>query len=435
MKILQWAAALACVSVVMGSAAWAQKSQSADFIVAVVNSEPITNAQVQAAMRRVVLQLKQQQQTVPSAAELQEKVLERLINDRAQLQLARDMGIRMDDSAVDQAEASLAQQNKIDLPTLHQRMAKEGISSSALREQLRDQLTLTRLHEREVDARLRISDQELDRYMQEEQAKNTDPLNQQINLGQLLVAVPEKASPAQTAQLYAQAQALLQRARAGESFEALVKTYSNAVRENSGQLGLRRADRYPSSFVEATRSLEVGQISDIVTSGAGFHILKLLDRQAPNSVTRFVQQTRARHILLRTGPDLSQSQALAKLAEFRQAIQSGKTTFANAARDYSQDGSAPQGGDLGWATPGMFVPEFEEVMNQLSVNDISAPLVSRFGVHLIQVTDRRRMELSPAEVREWMRNELRQSKLEENYLAWAKDVRNRAFVELRDPPL
>lgn len=429
-------AALTACALLCAPAAWAQtpRYQAADYIVAVVNSEPITNAEVQATMRRITLQMRQQQQTPPPAAELQSKVLERLISERAQLQLARDLGVRVDNSDVDQAEKMLAQQNQTDVTELRKRMEKEGIDTQRLREQLRDQLTLDRLHEREVEARLRVSDAELETYLQEELRQNPNPLAEQINLAQILVAVPENASVKQTAELHAQAQALLQRLRAGENFETLVRSSSNAARDQGGQLGLRVAARYPQSFVSATQKLPVGGISDIVTSGAGFHILKVVQRILPSAPSRSVNQTHASHILLRSSPQLSQAQAIAQLNDLKQRITSGKTSFASAAREFSQDGSAPQGGDLGWAGPGMFVPEFEDAMNKLSLGSISPPVVSRFGVHLIQVNERRSAELTADEVRELLRSELRQKKLEEAYITWAKDVRSRAYVEMREAP-
>jgi peptidyl-prolyl cis-trans isomerase SurA len=434
MKSRLWALALAAVAVFQGLPALAQKAQSADFVVAVVNSEPITNSEVQGAVQRVSEQLKAQGQTLPAPDEMRKSVLERLISDRAQLQLAAETGVRVDDAAVDLAEQNLARQNQVDVDTFRARLAKDGIDTATMRRQLRDQLTLTKLREREVESRIRISDQDVDRAVAEQQAANTDPFAQEINLAQLLVAVPEKADATLVGQLQAQAQALLVRIRAGEDFATLVKQHSDADRSKSGEFGLRRADRYPAAFVEATQQVAVGAVSELVRSGAGFHILKVLERRAPSVLVKSVVQTRARHILLRTTPELSAFAASARLAEIRQRIVSGKIDFAAAAREYSQDGSASQGGDLGWASPGMFVPEFEEAMNRLKDSEISPPTVSRFGVHLIQLTDRRRSELSAREVREVVRNQLREAKLDEAYVNWARDVRERAYVELREPP-
>ncbi|RFO96595.1 molecular chaperone SurA [Rhodoferax lacus] len=428
------ALALAAAALLLVQPVQAQKAESADFVVALVNSEPITNSEVRAAIQRVTAQIKASGQPLPAVDEIRQGVLERLISDRAQLQLATETGVRIDDAAVDMAEQNLARQNQMDVDGLRKRMRKDGIQPDELRKQLRDQLTLTRLREREVDARVRISDQDVDRALAEQQAANTDPFAQEINLAQLLVAVPEKADANLTSQLQAQAQALLVRLRSGEDFAALVKQYSDADRSKAGEFGLRRADRYPPSFVQATQKVAVGAVSELVRSGAGFHILKVLERRAPSALAKSVQQTRARHILLRTSPELSAFAASAKLAALRQSIVSGKTDFAAAARDNSQDGSAAQGGDLGWANPGMFVPEFEEVMNQLKEGEISQPTVTRFGVHLIQLTDRRKVELSVREVREQVRNQLREARLDEAFASWARDVRERAYVELREPP-
>lgn len=432
MKFRLWALALVTLAVALP--VQAQKSQSADYVVAVVNSEPITNSEVAAAMRRTGAQLEANGQQLPGADEMRKGVLERLISDRAQLQLAAENGIKVDDAAVDLAEQNLARQNQVDVDTFRVRMAKDGVDAATMHKQLRDQLTLIKLRERDVESRVRISDQDVDRAMAEQQAANSDPLLQEINLAQLLVAVPEKADATLISQLQAQAQALLVRIRGGEDFAVLVKQYSDADRSKSGEFGLRRADRYPTAFVEATQNLGVGAVSELVRSGAGFHILKLLDRRAPSTLVKSVVQSRARHILLRTGPELSAFAASAKLGEIRQRILLGKTDFASAARELSQDGSAAQGGDLGWASPGMFVPEFEEVMNHLKEGEISQPTVSRFGVHLIQLTERRRAELSPRDVRELVRNQLREAKLDEAYIAWTRDVRERAYVELREPP-
>lgn len=434
MKLRLWAPALFCLGSLLVSGVHAQTAQQADFIVAVVNSEPITNSEVRAEVLRASQQLAQQRQTVPPPAELRRLVLERMVNDRAQLQMARETGIRVDDATIDQAEQAVARQNQVDVAGLRLRMAKDGMDATRVREQLRDQLLLTRLHEREVDARIRISDVDVDRALQDQQANNADPFAQDINLAHLLVAVPEKANAEQAAALFLQAKKILDRIRAGEDFALLVQELSAADRTNGGQLGLRRADRYPPSFVVATQNLKAGEVSEIVRSGAGFHILKVLEKRAPAATTRTVVQSHARHILLRVTPQLTQAAALARLADFKKRIQAGTATFQSLARENSQDGSAAQGGDLGWASPGMFVPEFDEAMNRLTEGQVSDPVVSRFGVHLIELIERRRVELSPREVRELVRNQLHEARYEEAFTTWAQDVRARAFVEFREPP-
>jgi peptidyl-prolyl cis-trans isomerase SurA len=406
--------------------------RQADFIVAIVNSEPITNHEVLTQAR----QMAQQRQPTPAPVELKRLALERLINERAQLQLARETGIRVEDTSVDQAEQTVAAQNQMDVPELRRQLARDGVDARKFRDQLRDQLMLTRLREREVDPRVRVSDQEVEQHLLEQSAKSTDPATQQIHIAHLLVAVPENASADQLARLQAKAEAALQRARAGADFTALVRELSDAPdRTNGGQLGLRSADRYPQLFLDAVQPLGVGQLSSLVRSGAGFHILKLLEKkQLAGIAPMTVPQSRARHILLRPSAQMSEAQARDRLLDFKKRIESGQTDFATLAREHSQDGSAAQGGDLGWANPGMFVPEFEAAMNRLAPGQIGAPLISRFGVHLIQLLERRNATLSPREQREMVRAMLREKKFDEVYATWAQDVRARAYVELRDPP-
>ena len=425
---------IACLLTSILSTVHAQTAQPVDYIVAVVNAEPITNSELRAEVKRVEQRIVQQRQTPPTPEVLRREVLERMINDRAQLQLARETGIKVDADAIDLAEQSIARQNQIDVAELHRRLAQDGLNVTTFRVQLRDQLLLQRLQEREVEGRIRISEADIDRALAEQQKTNTDPFVQEINLAQILIAIPENTSQSQVPALLKQAQDVLERIRKGEDFNALVQQVSAAERTKGGQLGLRRADRYPRSFVLATQDLGVGGVSEIVRSGAGFHILKVIEKRAPDVVVRTVVQSRARHILLRTGALLTQEAAIARLAALKQRIQSGSATFAAVAKEVSQDSSAVDGGELGWATPGMFVPEFEDAMNRLIDGEISNPVVSRFGVHLIQLVERRRVDLDPRQLREVVRNELREKRYDETFTAWAQDVRARAFVEFRDAP-
>ncbi|MBK7052819.1 MAG: peptidylprolyl isomerase [Rhodoferax sp.] len=409
--------------------------RQADFIVAVVNSEPITNNEVRFELRRVVQQLAQQQRPQPEINLLARQVLERLINDRAQLQFARETGIRIDDTAVDQAEENIARQNQINVTELRKRLSDEGGDLTLFRNQLRDQLTLNRLREREVEARARVTELDIDRYLLEQQ-QNTNPESHEINLSQILLALPDAATPEQISEVQAKAQRALERARAGEDFAALVRELSQATGTSvDGHIGLRPADRYPPLFFEATQNLNVGDVSALVRSGAGFHILKVIEKKKTGLPATTMQQSKARHILLRVNEQLSESQALAKLGEFKKRLDAGQADFAQLARDNSQDGSAANGGDLGWANQGMYVPEFEEVMNQLKPGQLSEPFVSRFGVHLVQLTERRTAQLTLREQRDAVRAMLRDKKLDEVYLNWTQEVRGRAYVELRDAPL
>ena len=405
--------------------------RAADFIVVVVNSEPITNSEVRTEVQRLAQQYAQQRRQPPPSAELVQEVLDRMINDKVQLQLSRDNGIRIEDVAVDQAEQNVARQNSMDVPQLRRQMAADGVVVSQFREQLREQLALVRLREREVDSRVRVSDLEIDQYRRDQQAAR-DPAAQEINIAQILVAVPDAATAQQVAALQAKAQAALERARAGEDFAVLARELSDSAdKANGGQLGLRNADRLPPLFVEATQNVAAGALTPVLRSGAGFHVLKVVERRTAGQT---VAQARARHILLRASPKLTEAAARDKLNDFKRRVEAGQADFAVLARENSQDASAAQGGDLGWASPGQFVPEFEEVVNSLSPGQVSAPLISRFGVHLIQLMERRTAALSQRDQNEVIRSTLREKKLEEAYNAWARDMRGRAYVEMREQP-
>jgi peptidyl-prolyl cis-trans isomerase SurA len=411
------------------------KARAADYIVAVVNSEPITNNDVQ----NLKLRLEKQAapgSPKPNATALTQQALDQLINEKAQLQQARDNGIRVDDSEVDQAEANIARQNQVSKEELYKRVAIEGLSVAAFREQMRNQLMISRLREREVDNRARISDTDVEQFIQSQQAGQpaaAPPID--LNLAMILVAVPENASAKEVSDLQDKALQISKRAKAGENFATLAATLSQAADKgaNGGEMGLRPANRYPTLFVDSTQSLGKGDISEPVRSGAGFHILKVLDKKQSELSSTLMVQTRARHILLRLSNELNESAARNRLLTYKQRIQAG-SDFADLARQFSQDGSAQTGGDLGWASPGQFVPEFEEVMARLRPGQISDPLVSRFGVHLIQVMERREVPLTVREQREMVRSQLREKKIDEMYAAWVEELRGRAYVELRDAP-
>ena len=421
----------------LAAAAWGQSNAAdsaitADFVVALVNSEPITDSDLRMQSRIMEQQLREQGRSGVSPAALREAALERLITERIQLQMAQEMGIRADEAAVDQAEKTVAAQNQLAVASLRQNLEKEGMSTAIFRRQLSEQIVLGRLREREVDARVKVSEPDVDSAFAAQEAANAQLANQNLHIAQLLIALPENPSPSQLAAAQTKAQSALKRIRSGEAFEALVSELSDGDRKNGGQLGLRRADRYPDLFTAAVHDLSVGGVSEPVRSGAGLHILQLIDRQTARKVAALTH-TRARHILLVLTPELNAAQAQERLQKLREAIVSQQTSFEAAARSNSQDGSAAQGGDLGWASPGMFVPEFEQVMDRLRDGDISAPILSRFGVHLIQVLERRRVELSPEQQREQLRKQLRAQKLEERFSTWLTELRARAFIEIREP--
>ena len=408
--------------------------RQADFIVVVVNSEPITNNEVLAKLVRTEQQLAQQGGAVPPRDALARQVLDRMIDEKAQLQLAREAGIKVDDAAVNQAEAAIANQNQLSVTELRRRLNQDGQSVTQFREDLRDQILLTRVRERELEPRAKVTETDIDLFIQEKQG--FDAANSELGLAMVLVAVPENAEPAQVATLKARAEEVARRGRAGQDFTALVREFSDAPdrSRNDGNLGVRTVDRFPSIFIDATKGLPKNGVSDPVRSGAGFHVLKVLERRQGSLPGMTVTQSRARHILLRPSAQLTESAATERLADFRRRVVAGQADFATLARENSQDGSAREGGDLGWVSPGQFVPEFEEAMNKLAPGQISQPVVSRFGVHLIQLMERRDTQLSAREQREIVRGLVREKKMEEAYQSWAQDVRGRAYVEFRDPP-
>jgi len=432
------ALALAAAVCLAGSAALAQSSparnnRSADFIVAVVNSELVTAVEVTQRVERAAADAKRAGGAAPNAAELRQQALDALIDERVQITYARENGARVDEAEVDRAVSNVAAQNQISVAELRNRLRAEGMDIARFRSTLRDQLMVERLREREVTARIRITDSEIDRAIDEQKAKLAG--NAQLNLAQILVTVPEGAAADVVAQRQARAEQALARVRGGEDFSKVARELSeDAKREAGGEIGMRPSDRLPDLFVASAKSLAPGQVADkLVRSGAGFHVLKLIDRQGGDLYK--TTQTRARHILLRTS-DRAQPQAVARrLDGLRQQIERGEKKFDDVAKEISEDGSAASGGDLGWASPGMFVPEFEEAMNRLADGGISPPVLSRYGVHLIQVLERRAASLDPKEVREQIRNQLREGKFDQAYTDWAKEMRLRAYIEMREPPL
>ena len=408
--------------------------RNADFIVALVNSEPVTNSEVRQRLMRVEQQLSQQTSALPAREQLARQVLEQIISERAQLQLAAELGIRVDEAALAQAEQSIAAQNQLTPEEFRRRIAAEGVDINQLRNDLRNQILLQRLREREVESKVRVSEADIDEFIRERQGRN-DVAGLQLNLAQVFVAVPEDAPADRVQTLQVRAQGVADRARAGGDFAELAREFSDgAERANGGQFGLRPAERLPELFVEVTRSLGAGGVAGPVRSPAGFHVLKVIEKRQSGLPDATVNETRARHILLRLGPQLSEADAVARLAGFRQQIASGQTTFEALAREHSQDGSAQDGGSLGWAQAGQFVPEFEAAMNRLRPGEISPPVVSRFGVHLIQVEERRQSTLSARDQREMVRSLVREQKATEALRTWVQDVRGRAYVEFRDAP-
>lgn len=420
----------------------APSSQMADYIVAIVQREPVTNSEVRARVSMLERELTARKQPAPPIAELRDEALRQLILQSAMAQRAAELGIQVDDATVDRAMASMAQENSLTPDQFKARVQAQGVDYAALRRDVRRQILTARLRERTLDPTIKVTDADVDAWLAQNRAEAqraaaTGTAGPQLDIAQILVAVPETANAAEVARLQAKARDLLAKVNApGADFTALVRQYSDATdAQSGGDFGMLPADRYPDLFVNAVASLQPGQVTGPVRSGAGFHLLKLVGRQQGSTAgATTVTETHARHILLRVSAQLPQQAAIAQLADDRKRIEAGQADFATLAREQSQDASAPQGGDLGWVPPGAFVPEFEQAMSALSPGQISQPVVSRFGVHLIQVIERRQVALDPQQQREAARNAVHDFKLEQAYDDWARDIRAQAYVEMRQAP-
>ena len=405
---------------------------SGDFIVAVVNSDLVTAAEVEQRIGLLRAAAAARGGAAPPAtAQMHQQALNSLIEERVIITYAREAGVKVDDSDLDRAVQAVASANKLSLQQLRSRLAAEGIDYAGFRATLRDQIITERVREREVGQRIRVQEIEIDEFLAQRNAVSSR--GSEINVAQILITVPEGSSDAVVAERRARAEAALARVQQGEDFATVAREVSeDGNRAAGGEIGLRPTARVPDLFVEQVSTLQPGQVlPTVVRSGAGFHVLKLIERRDVGGVR--VTQTRPRHILLRPSAQVSLAVAERQLADLRARIDQG-ASFEALAREYSQDGSAAQGGDLGWVMPGSLVPEFEQAMNSLPVGGVSQPVVSRFGVHLIQVVERRETTLDAKQVREQARNALREQKFEQAYLDWIRELRARAYVEMRDPP-
>jgi peptidyl-prolyl cis-trans isomerase SurA len=404
----------------------------ANYIVAIVNSEPVTSTEVRARLIRYEQRLTAMGAPMPARSDLSREVLEDVINEKIQLQKARESNVRIDDRTIDAAIQNFANQNKISVTDLRERTSADGIGFTQIRNDILNQLLIQKLRERDVLGNIDISDKDIEAFLKTATTSNqTSEIA--IDIAQILVAVPENASEAQILAAQERALRIYNKAINGGDFYKLAQENSDAKDARSGgQMGLRSIERYPTLFVEAIKDKKVSDVVGPIRSGAGFHVLQLLAKEVPENASLTVTQTNARHILLKTGPTMTETAAKAKLSSLKQQIESGKIDFANAAKANSQDATAPTGGSLGWANPGLYVPEFENAMNALPLNKISEPTVSRFGVHLIVVEARKQIPLTNSEQRETAKNALRERKFDEAFANWMQDLRSNAYVEYRD---
>lgn len=434
------------LAVLLGTAgtppAWAQAPTGAaatasgrvgDHIVAIVGSELVTAVEVERRMQMVRAEARQSGQAVPPDTLLHKRTLDALIDERVVLVHARDSGVRVDEPDIDRAVQAVAQQNKLTVTQLRDQLRKEGLDYGRFRAQLRDQIMIERIRERDVMPRIKVTDTEIDDFMARQKGSALRA-QAEYNIAQILISVPERADAATVERLRAKAEQQLKRVQSRENFAVVAREVSEDTnRSEGGEIGLKPASRLPDSFVTAVRNLRVGEVSGtVLQTDAGFHVLKLIEKREAQDLT--VVHTRARHILMRPSSQTPQETIQRQMLEMKRQVDSGLRKFEDLARVHSIDGSADQGGDLGFAAPGSYVPEFEAAMAALRVGAVSAPVVTRFGVHLIQVVERKDVRVDPRQLREQARNELREQRFEQAYTDWVRELRGRAYIELREAP-
>jgi peptidyl-prolyl cis-trans isomerase SurA len=408
---------------------FAQGATLVDRIVAIVNKEVITLSELNEAVAAAERHLRRQGTAPPERGLLERQMLERLILDKAQLQFARETGIRVDELQLDRAVQRIAENNSMTLAEFRRTLERDGVPFEAWREDLREQILLNRLREREVDDKIQVSDIDIDQFL--EQIKTQPAERVEYNLAHILVRVPEQASPERIEQARARAQKAAADARAGGDFGSLAASYSDAPDAlQGGALGWRAHDRLPELFAAALARLKPGEVSDVLRSPAGFHVLRLLERRDAGSGAPLTQ-TRLRHILIRPSEAVSESEARRRLADLRERVVRGGADFAELARVHSDDATAARGGELDWIYSGDTVPEFERAYQELKAGEVSQPVRTPFGYHLIQVLERRAADVSAERRRLQARQALRERKSDEAYQEWLRQIRDQTYVELR----
>ena len=398
-----------------------------DRIVAVVNNDVITRGDLEERYRFANLQLDRQGTPLPPRDALEKQILDRLITDQVQLQLAKETGLRVDDTELDRAINRIAQDNKTTLPQLRAALDKDGVPFARFREDIRNEIILSRLRQREVDNKIAISDGEIDSFISTQDRAGR---GEEYNLSHILVRVPENASPEQIQGRRSRAEQALQQLGSGTDFRQVAAAFSDAPDAlQGGAMGWREGARLPTLFLDAVKTLKIGQVSPLLRSANGFHLLQLNERRGSTAPV-IVRQTHARHILIKTNELVPQAEARRRLATLKERLDN-KADFAELARLHSEDTSGGRGGDLGWVSPGDTVPEFEHAMNALEPGQISDPVQTPFGWHLIQVLARRDEDMSKERQRLSARTALHARKSDESYQEWLRQLRDRAYIEYR----
>ena len=424
MRVRLLALVLACAAPL----AAAQRAALVDRIVAVVNKEVITATELAERVGFAERQLRRQGIPMPERAAFERQILEHLILEKAQLQLAADSGLRVDELQLDRAVQRIVEANKTSLPEFRRALEADGVSFERFRADVRKQILLTRLREREVDDRVQVSDSEIDIFLELNKTAAANAV--EYNVAHILVRIPEQASPERIAQARARADQARTEALAGGDFGRLAATLSDAGDAlQGGALGWRAPSRLPELFADAVKTMQPGDVSPVLRSPAGFHLIKLVDRRGTGAAAA-VTQSRVRHILIKTSELVSEADARRRVVGLRERIVAG-ADFAELARLNSEDGSAARGGDLGWLLPGDTVPEFERAMLALKPGELSEPVRTPFGFHLLQVMERRTADVGLERQRMQARQVLRERKSDEAYQEWLRLLRDRTYVEMR----
>jgi peptidyl-prolyl cis-trans isomerase SurA len=409
-------------------AAQARQPIAVDRVVAVVNDEAITGNELRERLATALRQLQARGTPLPPRDVLEKQLLERLVIDRLQMQLARDTGLRIADAELDAALRRIAENNRLSLAEFRAALERDGVAWSRFREDIRAEMTIARLREREVDSRIVVSDGEIDNYLA---APGQIDRTAVVALGHIVIRVPEQVDAPRLAQLRARAEEALALVRAGRDFGQVAASFSEAPDALAGGIMEPRSmDRLPALYAEAVAGLQPGEVGDILRSPAGFHIVKLFERRGGRIDGVLIRQTRVRHILIKTSELVSSDEARHKLAGLKERLAHG-ADFAELARLHSNDLSAAKGGDLGWLYPGDTVPEFERAMDALAIGQIGGPVQSPFGWHLIRVDERKNAEAGAERKRLMARQILRERKSDEAYEDWLRQLRDRAYVEYR----
>lgn len=398
-----------------------------DRIVAIVDQVVITENELADRIKTVTAQLEKQGTELPPPAVLEKQILERMITDSLQLQFASQTGLRVDDNQLDKTIERIANQNKMDIPTFKKALLEDGIQYRKFREDIRNEITLARLREREVDNRINITESEIDSFIAMQAASNS---SDEFEISHILVRAPEDTAPEDLKKLRAKAEEALTQLQGGKDFAKISASFSDAPNAlEGGSLGWKNGSQIPALFFEALKPLKAGEVSGILRSPNGFHILKVTNRRGGTSPL-VVGQTHVRHILIKFSEVVSEKDAMTRMISIKERLDNGEK-FEDLARQYSDDGSAKSGGDLGWVNPGDIVPEFEKTMNALAPGEISNIIKTQFGLHILQVIDRRNQDMSKEAARIKARQEIRARKSDEAFQDWVRELRDRAFVELR----